>query len=292
MRASGNLRGSVLVVASIALSSVMMVATRLIGERLPITETLFVRHVVTTVLIIPLLAPGFGRALRSRRPGLQILQGLFTLGSQLGYFVALLHLPFAELTALGFSQVIFMTVAAALLLREQVGIRRWAATLVGFAGVLIVLKPTGAAFNSYAIIATASAVLVCGSTVAIRLLSASETAATIMIWQSLVLCAAYALPAALAWEWPTGREWWLLLVIGVFGAASQYLFTLAFRLGEAAALAPLEYTRLMAAAAIGYLVFAEIPDLATVIGSLMIVGATADTVRRNMADGAPRDGVR
>jgi drug/metabolite transporter (DMT)-like permease len=173
-------------------------------------------------------------------------------------------------------------------LREQVGWRRWAAALVGFAGVLIILKPGGGALNGYAVIATLSALLVCGSTIAIRMLAASESAATIMVYQSLILCAAYAVPATLAWEWPTGREWMLLLVIGLFGAVSQYLFTLAFRLGEAAALAPLEYTRLILAAAIGYAVFAEVPDLATVIGSLVIVGATADTVRRNMAPGTMR----
>jgi drug/metabolite transporter (DMT)-like permease len=280
-----NMRGSILFILSVALFSVMMTAIKEIGTGLPLTQVLLIRQVILTLILLPLLLGDLPTALRTDHLGKHIVRGLFCLGSQYTYFLALLYLPLADMTALGFSQVIFMTIAAVVILKEKVGWRRWLATLVGFLGVLIMLRPTGEAMNAYALVAVLSALLLCGVTISIRLMAQTESTETVMLYQSFVLCAAYAVPAFHWWQWPSQKEWLLLAVIGMVGTLGQYLFTLAFRIAEAAALAPLEFTRLLIAIVVGYFIFSEVPDLSTMLGAMIVMGSTIYTVRRNARDG-------
>lgn len=277
--APDNLRGSALFVISIAFFSVMMAGIKEIGTDLPLTQVLLIRQVMLTLLILPFIS--LADAIRTQNPGMQLLRGVFALGSQYTYFLALLYLPLAEMTALGFSQVIFMTLTAVIFLKETVGPKRWLATAVGFAGVLIMLRPTGAVLDPYALVAILSALLLCGVTVSIRLMAHSESTVSLLLYQSAVLCAAYLVPAMIWWEWPSGKEWALLLAIGISGTVGQYLFTVAFKVAETTALAPLEFTRLLLAIIVGYLIFAEVPDLTTMLGALIVIGSTIYTVRRN-----------
>jgi drug/metabolite transporter (DMT)-like permease len=281
--APDNLRGSALLVLSIAVFSAMMAAIKAIGTNLPLTEILLIRQAMLTLLILPFFKEDLAAAFRTGHLGLQLLRGLFALGSQFTYFLALLYLPLAEMTALGFSQVIFMTLTAVIVLKETVGLRRWLATGVAFIGVLIMLRPTDAALDPYALLAILSAILLCGVTVFIRLMAATESTASLLLYQSAVLCAAYLGPAVIWWEWPSAIEWTLLLVIGIAGTIGQYLFTVAFKIAETSALAPLEFTRLLIAIIVGYLIFAEVPDVTTMFGALIVVGSTIYTVRRNAA---------
>jgi drug/metabolite transporter (DMT)-like permease len=112
-------------------------------------------------------------------------------------------------------------------------------------------------------------------------MSQREATMTIMLYQSIILCLFYVGPAAWWWVWPTATEWWLLATIGVFGSVAQFLFTRGCQIGEASALAPLEFSRLLIAAVVGYFVFLEVPSLTTLIGATIIIGSTVYTVRHN-----------
>lgn len=276
-----NMRGSILFILSVVMFCIMMVAIKKIGSGLPLPQILLIRQVILTMILLPLLLGDLSRALSTQYLGRHIVRGLFCLGSQYTYFLALLYLPLADMTALGFSQVIFMTIAAVVILKEKVGLRRWLATLVGFAGVLIMLRPSGGVVDIYTLVAVLSALLLCGVTVSIRLMARTESTETVMLYQSFVLCAAYAVPTFLWWQWPSQEEWVLLVVIGIVGTLGQYLFTLAFRVAEASALAPLEFTRLLIAIILGFLVFSEIPEMSTMLGAVIVMGSTIYTVRRN-----------
>lgn len=276
-----NMRGSILFILSVVMFCIMMVAIKKIGSGLPLPQILLIRQVILTMILLPLLLGDLSRALSTQYLGRHIVRGLFCLGSQYTYFLALLYLPLADMTALGFSQVIFMTIAAVVILKEKVGLRRWLATLVGFAGVLIMLRPSGGVVDIYTLVAVLSALLLCGVTVSIRLMARTESTETVMLYQSFVLCAAYAVPTFLWWQWPSQEEWVLLAVIGIVGTLGQYLFTLAFRVAEASALAPLEFTRLLIAIILGFLVFSEIPEMSTMLGAVIVMGSTIYTVRRN-----------
>jgi drug/metabolite transporter (DMT)-like permease len=269
-------------VASIVLFSVMLTDLKLIGTRVPMTEILLIRQIIVSLLIMQFFGGGWRHALRTNNLGLQVLRGLFSFGSQLTQFVALLYIPLAEVTALSFSQVIFITIAAAVILRETVSWQRWLATAVGFAGVIVMLLPTGGdGFSVFAVMALASGLLSAGVSITIRSMSHRESTITIMLYQSIILCLCYVGPAAWWWVWPTATEWWLLAMIGIFGSVAQYLFTRGCQIGQASALAPLEFSRLLIAAVVGYFVFLEVPSLTTLIGATIIIGSTVYTVRHN-----------
>jgi len=280
--ASNNLRATIMTIASIVLFSVMLAALKAIGTRVPMTEILLIRQLIVSVVIIQFFGNGLCYALRTNNLGLQVLRGLFSFGSQLTQFVALLYIPLAEVTALSFSQVIFITIAATIILHETVSWRRWLATIIGFAGVIVMVLPTGGdGLNIFALMALSSGLLGAGVSITIRAMSHTESTITIMLYQSIILCLLYAGPAVWWWVWPTATEWVLLATIGIVGAVAQYLFTRGCQIGEASALAPLEFSRLLIAAVVGYFVFLEVPSLTTLAGATIIIGSTVYAVRHN-----------
>lgn len=286
-RAPDNLRGSLLMLAALLAFSVMTAAIKAVGTGVPLPQLLVIRQVIMTVLLLPVLLPHFDAVVETRHLGLQLVRGLCSLGSMLCGFTALVHIPLADATALSFSAVLFVTVAAVLILGEQVGRRRWIATLVGFCGVMIMLRPGSGALNPFALLALAGAVFSAGITISVRMLAQRERTETILFYQAVVLVAAL-LPATIQW-WtpPTLREWLLMGLIGTVGTAGQYLITKAYQVGEAAALAPLDFVRLLTAVGIGLLIFGEMPDPITLLGGMVVVGATIYTVNRNAALKAP-----
>jgi drug/metabolite transporter (DMT)-like permease len=177
--------------------------------------------------------------------------------------------------------VLFVTVAAVLVLGEKVGPRRMIATGVGFLGVLIMLRPGQDGVNIYLLLALAGALSGSGIVITVRMLAQTEKTTTILLYQAIVLMAALVPPTIQWWETPTPREWLLVLLVGVFGTLGQWLITKAFQVGEASALAPLDFVRLLIATAIGYFIFAEVPDATSFLGAAIVVGATIYTVRRN-----------
>jgi drug/metabolite transporter (DMT)-like permease len=196
-------------------------------------------------------------------------------------FTAVIHIPLAQATAIGFSQVLFVTIAAVIVLKEVVDARRWIATVIGFVGVLVMLKPTGDGLDTFALLAVAGALLNAGITVSVRMLAATERTDTILIWQGMVMMVALAVPTWLWWVPPDATQWFWLIVLSLFGTAGQWLITRAYQVGEAAALAPLDFSRLILASLTGFVFFAEIPELSTWIGAGIVVGATLYTIRKN-----------
>ena len=285
--APDNLRGSALMLAALLAFTVMTAAIKGIGEGLPLPQVLVIRQVIMTTLLMPLFLPNLGEMLETRHLGLQFARGMCSLGAMLCGFTALVHLPLADATALSFSAVLFVTLAAVLVLRETVGRRRWVATLIGFGGVLLMLRPGAQAVDPYALLALAGAGFSAGITITVRMLAQREKTQTILLYQAIVLMAALLPPAIQWWQPPTPREWLLLGLIGTFGTAGQFLITKAYQVGEAAALAPLDFVRLLLSVAIGFWIFTELPDLTTFLGGAVVVGATIYTVRRNAARKAP-----
>lgn len=275
---------------AVVLFSLMAMLIKLLGARLPVVQILFVRQVVMLICIAPLIWRAFPDALKTDRIGLHTFRVLAALFAMLTGFTALVHLPLADATAISFAKTLFVTVLAVVVLHEAVGPRRWSATLVGFVGVLVVVQPTGEGLNAYALMALASALAVAGIMVSLRLLTRTERSITIMAYQAIALTVLLA-PASL-WWWvtPTPIEWLGLLGIGVFATLGQWCNVAGFRTGEAAAIAPMDYTRILFATVLGLLVFQEVPTLATLAGSALIIGATLYTLKRNAkVRQAPRD---
>lgn len=279
--ASPNLRGSVYMLSALLVYAVMVGAIKYIGGVVPLVQILLIRQIIMSLIILAFSAGSLRLMMRTKRPGLQVLRGVLTLIAMLCGFTAVIQIPLAQATAIGFSQVLFVTIAAVVILKEVVDARRWAATIIGFIGVLIMLRPTSEGLDFYALMAVAGALFGAGITVSVRMLAGSERTDTILIWQGMVLIAALALPAWLWWVPLDATQWFWLIVLSLFGTAGQWLITRAYQVGEAAALAPLDFSRLILASFTGFVFFAEIPALSTWIGAAIVIAATLYTIRKN-----------
>lgn len=276
-----NLRGSIYMMSALLVYAVMVGLIKLIGTAIPLVETLFIRQIIMSVIIVAFAARELPAMMRTARPGLQVFRGLITLASMICGFSAIIYIPLAQATAIGFSQVLFVTIAAVLFLKEQVDTRRWIATIIGFVGVVIMLNPSTKGLDTYALMSVAGALFGAGITISVRKLATTERTDTILIYQGMVLIVVLAVPVWLFWVPPTPEQWLWLVLLSVFGTAGQWLITRAYQVGEAAALAPLDFSRLILASLTGFIFFAEIPALPTWIGAGFVIGATLYTMRKN-----------
>jgi drug/metabolite transporter (DMT)-like permease len=276
-----NLRGSICMIIAFVFFAAMMAGIKAIGTRLPLAEILTIRQLIIVALLSPLFVRTGPSLFQTKHLGLQIQRGLLGLGAMLTTFTAMIHIPLAETTAIGFSQSLFVTIGAVIFLGETVGWRHWTAIGAGFVGVLVMLKPSGDNLNLYGLLVVLGAILGAGLTITVRRLAERERTATIMAYQAVILLAALGLPTILWWTPPTAEEWLLLLMIGSVGAVGQWLMTKAYQMGDAAALAPLDFFRLITSTIVGYLVFSERLSASTAIGSIIVVAAVIYVVQHN-----------
>lgn len=197
-----------------------------------------------------------------------------------GGFTAVVNMPLADATALGFAKSFFVTVFAVIVLKEQVGRYRWAAIICGFVGVAVMLQPGTGGFNIYGLYAVAGAAAAGMVMVIIRLLSKTESSSSILGYQVLGVGAVTLIPATMVWVQPTPMEWLIIAAIGVTSFFAQKSNIYAYKHGEASLLASLDYVRLLFATMLGYLLFDQLPQISTWIGAGIIVAAAVFTVFR------------
>ncbi len=268
----------------------------MLGERLHVAEIILIRQIVMTAIVAPVIISGLPGSLKTQRPDLHVVRVTCASIAMLAGFTAIIHLPLADATAIAFSKTFFLTIFAILFLGETVGRHRWAATAIGFLGVVIILQPGGdTGFNIYAAMAVGSAASAGVVMIIIRKLSQVERPVTILTYQA-VFVGLIMLPIALYhWVTPTLEEWGLLMLVGMASWAGQMCNIRAFRAGEASAIAALDYARLIYATVIGFLVFGELPKPVTYAGAALIVAGALYTVWRENRLGrqvTARTGVR
>jgi len=281
-----NTRGALWILLAAVLFSVMVTVIKLAGERFSVFQILLVRQAVMAVIVAPKILPGLPTSLSTKRPGLQALRVIFATTAMLCGFTALIELPLADATALGFSKAFFLTIFAILFLGETVGPHRWGATIIGFLGVLLMLRPDGAGFvNPYALLSIASAACAGMVMVSLRILTRTDSPTTILTYQAVCVGLLMLVPGIYTWTAPTPTEWTVLIFIGAISWAAQMCNIMAFRSGEATSIASLDYTRLLYATLIGIWVFGEWPSRETLIGAGIIIAASLYTVRREAIRG-------
>lgn len=278
---SGNARGSVWLLVGGLFATVMVTGIKFVGQRLPVLEILFFRQMFVFVLLSPVLAREFPGAFRTNRLKLHLSRCAVSIVAMTTGFTAIVHLPLAEATAISFSRAMFATLLAIIILKEVVGIRRWGATIVGFLGVIIIVRPTAEGVNEYALLALFSAGLVACNLIMTKSLAATERPSTIMAYHAGLLTVAYAVPAWWLWIEPTWTEMGFIVGIALLMSIVQYCMIRGYKEAEASAAQPLEYVRLIYAAAIGFVVFAEVPTVWTWAGAALIIGSSLYTIRRN-----------
>lgn len=252
----------------------MGVVTKTLGARLPAVEIAFFRASLGFLLLLPLYRRAGLHLLTTPNKPLLLLRALLGSAAMLAGFYAVVHLPLAEATALGFTKPLFLVVLAGIVLGERVTRIRTAALIAGFVGVLVMLRPGSEAFAPAAFVALLGALCAAAVGVLVRRLVALEPPHVLLFWLGLVsapLTLALALPV---WVAPAGAEWAGLLLVGALGTLSQLALMRAYRLAEASALAPFDYLRLPFAALYGWWLFGEWPDAAALSGAGLIVLAT------------------
>ncbi|MEM8838946.1 MAG: DMT family transporter, partial [Pseudomonadota bacterium] len=253
-------------------------------------EILFFRQLFMVILVAPVIYHGLPGSLRTKSPSLQALRVVFaTLAMTLG-FSAFIHLPLAEATAIGFSKALFITVLAILFLKETVGIRRWMAVIVGFVGVLLMIWPPGgwsdlSGVNIWSLAALGGAAAAGLVMVVIRRLTQIDQKITILSYQALFVGLLMIPPTLYYWVTPTLEEWFWLAVLGVVSVGAQACNINAYKDGEATAVSSIDYSRLVYAALLGFLLFEEIPQINTLVGASIIIAASLYTLRREAIRG-------
>lgn len=284
-QASGqNVKAALWLLASATLFTASMVLVKFLGDRLNPFQIAFFRLAISLIVISPFLIRAGKKAggIRTSVPFLQLSRGILgTIATILGFY-AVVNLPLADAQAISFARTLFVVPLAALILSETIGIRRWMAVLIGFVGVVIMLRPGGEAFTMSVGAASAlgHAFFVGFATVLVRLASRYDKPVTLMFYTGIVGTCVSAVPAYFVWVQPTLHEFLLLMCMGGLAAAAHNCFIRAYAIGEASAIAPLDYTRLIFAAIAGFIFFDQFPDLMSWAGAFIIAASTIYIIRR------------
>ncbi|MDZ5696424.1 DMT family transporter [Chelativorans sp. M5D2P16] len=237
-------------------------------------QIIFLRNLIALPLVTIMVVSVAGRAaLPTRHPGLHLMRGAFSVFAALCFFLSIRALPLAEATSLIFAAPLFITALSVPLLREHVGLRRWTAVIVGFIGVLIIVRPGAATFQTASLLVLCAAMLYALMMISARWIARDESVWTTMFY---IVLFPMLISGGLSWtEWQTPSLAHLpfFVAIAIVGSAGIVLITQAFRLAPAAIVAPFDYTALLWASLIGWLVWSEVPDGWTYAGAAVIIAS-------------------
>lgn len=265
-------RGIFYAVISVFMFAIVNALVKWQSERYPVTEIVFFRCLFAMFPTIAFVMANRGLSeLRTRRLGEHFARSVIQFMGMMCIFTAFSLMPLADAVAITFASPLFMTVLSIPLLGERVGLHRWGAVLVGFGGILVMVRPGPGILESGAIFALANAFLSASVTVALRRMSVTESSATIVFYQISfnTLCAALLLP--FGWITPTWADTAVLIFIGLCAGVGQYWWAQAFRFAPAAVAAPFSYLAMVWAVLFGFLMWGDIPTTPLVIGACIVV---------------------
>ena len=292
---SPNLEGALWMLASALVFTANGVLVKALAETgMSFFQIALARAGFALLAILPFVYLAGWRALRTAYPGTHVIRAVCGAGAMLSGFYALSHLPLADVTAIGFTTPLFATILAILFLGETVRWHRWTATLVGFGGVLIMLRPgallsgEGIALDGF-LAALGMAAGIAVAVIMVKRLPKSEHQAVMLLWFCLASIALAVVPAIQAWQNPSLEQWLMLAGVGVIGVSGQSLIIRAYRAGEASFVAPFDYSKILFAMAFGFLFFAEIPEIWTLAGAAVIVASSLYIAQREVKLGTRKE---
>lgn len=284
---SGNVRGVLFIVVGAFLLIVMAGLVKHLGQSLPVFEVLFVRFLAGLIVLLPLFWKIGFASLRTNRLPMHMARGFVGTLGNVCFFFTLIHLAIADSVTLQFSRPMIMIVIAMAFLGEPFRINRGLATLIGFAGILMITRPFGDGFQPWALVGVAGAFFGTLVVLTVKLLSRTEQTMTIMFYFALWTTIMSAIPALLSWQWPTLTEWLLLALTGTLGIVGQSMFTHGIGLGETTFVLPFDYLRIVYSVLTGIVAFAELPGLWSWVGMAVIIGASLYLLRTDAAGRTP-----
>ncbi len=271
-----------------------------LSDKYPVHQLVFIRGMVAAPLLFALVHFDSGFAsLKTDRYGQHALRIILMFCSYLSFYLAIAAIPLTTAVSLYFTAPLMITALAVPMLGEKIGIRRFCGVLAGFGGVLIMLRPGAAVFDPAALLPIVSAFTYAASQMFSRKLGSTDSASMMAFYiaigftyiggiMGLGIHLAGIEPAAhpslnfllMPWKMPSGLEFAMIATIGVISAMGFFLLSQAYRIGAANTVAPFEYTAMLWAVVLSYLVWGTTPDALTVVGALIIVAAGVYVLRR------------
>lgn len=278
---SPTARGLMWSACSGALFCLLNAFLRELSQRLPPMQAQFLRYLFGFLVMLPLVLRAGPASYWPRHVAGQFTRGaVHTLGLVL-WFLALPQIALADTTAIGFTSPLFIMLGAWLFLREPMRWERWLATVIGFAGVMIVVGPKlSGSGGVYHLLMLSSAPVFAGSFLLTKVLTRSERAGVIVVWQAISVTV-FSLPMALwVWQAPSPGQWLGFAVCGVIGSAGHYCLTRSFTVADISSTQSAKFLDLVWATLLGWLVFGDVPSSSTLVGGAVICSATLWVARR------------
>ncbi len=282
-------RGIAYMTIAVAIFTVMDALVKWLAPSYPIMQIVFFRSLFAFVpLGIFIFRTGTLGSLRTRQPFDHVLRSFMGLAAMSAFFYAYANMPLANAIAISFAAPLFITALSVPLLGEAVGLRRWSAVIVGFLGVLIIVRPDAGILDSVALVALSGTVFMSLAMIFVRKLSRTETSAAIVFYFSLsaTLVSGAFMPSQ--WVTPNALDLVLLILVGIIGGLAQIFMTSAFRHATVSVLAPFEYTTIVWAVLLGFFLWGDIPGLNVWLGVAIVAASGIYIVQREAKLGLRR----
>jgi drug/metabolite transporter (DMT)-like permease len=271
---SPRMTGILLAMSAYFMFSWQDAAVKWLAVDYAVPQLLFMRSFTIMLLCLAIgRGPLVRQVIASRSKLALLLRGAIVLAAWLCYYTTSRHLQLAEMVTIYFAAPMMITVLSVFLLHEQVGWQRWAGTTLGFVGVVVACAPGGVGFTWPVAMVLIAAALWAYSNILVRQISRTETTIMQMLFSNGAFVAACGLTLPFVWTTPSLTAILLMTGIGLAGAAGQYLLFEGFRLAAASLVAPFEYTSLVWAFALSYLVWGDIPRHGVFLGAGLIVAS-------------------
>jgi drug/metabolite transporter (DMT)-like permease len=281
MSTDNPVRGALLVSSAALMFASMGGLVRLAAAQMPNEQVVFFRNLFGLLVLVPVVWQRGGRIeLKTAHPGLHLIRSLFGLAAMYCFFYALSVLPLADAVLLNFTAPLFIPFVAMLWLGERVSRRIAAAIIIGFTGVLFILRPGSGLYGGAALIGLASGAFAGVAMVSLRKLSDTEPALRVVVYYGLICTLVSSVPLLLRWRPVDPHLLAILAAAGGFATTGQYLLSRGYGCAPAAQIGPFTYTSVVFAAAYGWLFWQELPGWTTVAGTLLVVIAGALAMRR------------
>ncbi len=255
--------------------------TRYLTTQIPPLQSQFLRYLCGVIVLLPLVWRSGYAAWKPRHVGGQFVRGFVHTTGLAIWFTAIPHISLADTTAIGFTTPIFIMLGAWIFLREPMRWERWLAALLGFGGVLIVVGPgLTASGGYYSLVMLSSAPMFAASFLISKALTRYESAGVIVLWQSITVTLLSLPLALLDWQPVSVMQWAGYMLCGLLGSGAHYLLMRSYTVADISATQSVKFLDLVWAALLGWLVFADVPTSHSLIGGVIIAGATLWIARR------------
>ena len=276
-----NGRGLALMALGMFLFSAVDTQAKFLTETLHPVQIVWIRQLGLLVAAFVLIALKGPQLLATKNPGMQIARGACAAASATIFIFAVSYIPLADAVAISFVAPFIVTLMAAFLLREPVGMRRWIAVAAGFVGTLVVIRPGFGVMHPAALLVIFAAALFSIRQIISRALAHNDRTATTIAYTAFVGSAVLTIPLPFIWRWPeTGLEVALCVSIAVLAAAAEFCVIKSLEMALAVVVAPVQYSLIIWGTIYGYLVFGQFPDSWTWVGTAIIIGTGLYTIHR------------